>query len=811
MKIHDEIRSFDAGASAVAFPLGGIGTGNVSLGARGELRDWEIFNLPAKGAALPLTFFAIRCRQGGAAPVARVLEGPIQPPHLLSHGYHPMTGAGLPRCKGTSFRGEYPLAAIEFNDEDLPVSVELEAYTPLLPLNPEDSGIPCAILTYRVFNPTDEPVAVTLAGTISNPVGNSRFDPYANTASVEFGRSLNEFRDEGALRGLYMSNDQIAEDDTMFGSLALVSDHAEATVKRYWMRGEWWDYMHGFWDELLAQGRLSDSDDEADGERLPTGSLALQDELAPGASKDFRFILTWHFPNRPDTWDLRTLDRLGLDEADVGTTRNHYATRFSDAWAVGAYVSRHLARLEAGTKRFHEALFGSTLPAVVLDAVSANIVPLRSTTCFWLEDGRFYGWEGCNDEYGCCPGSCTHVWSYAYTLAYLFPSLEREMRRIEFNVETGDDGFMRFRSFGTFHQEFLWDGRTDAAVDGQMGSILRAYREWQLSGDDDFLREIWGGIKRAIGFASAYWDKDGDHVLDAVQHNTYDIEFHGPNPLCGIYYLAALLAVEAMAKLMNEEELGARCRRAFETGSANLDAMLWNGGYYVQRVADVNAQKYQHGLGCLSDQLLGELHTRILGLGCVMPAERVRQALKSIFDNNFKEDLSDHANCQRVYALNDEAGLLLCTWPDGGRPALPFPYADEVWTGIEYQVAAHLIYEGWVDEGLRLTGELRARHDGLRRNPWNEVECGNHYARSMASWALLLALSGAQVAPGSGDMTFSPVGELLNKDEPFKCFWSNGRAWGLYTQSWDADAGKWRPSLEVLGGEADGVACKIAD
>ena len=208
---------------------------------------------------------------------------------------------------------------------------------------------------------------------------------------------------------------------------------------------------------------------------------------------------------------------------------------------------------------------------------------------------------------------------------------------------------------------------------------------------------------------------------------------------------------------MNEDDLSARCRRAFESGSANLDAMLWNGGYYVQRVADVNAQKYQHGLGCLSDQLLGELHTRILGLGYVMPAGRVRRALKSIFDNNFKEDLSDHANCQRVYALNDEAGLLLCTWPDGGRPALPFPYADEVWTGIEYQVAAHLIYEGWVDEGLRLTGELRARHDGLRRNPWNEVECGNHYARSMASWALLLALSGAQVAPGSGDMTFAPA------------------------------------------------------
>ena len=450
--------------------------------------------------------------------------------------------------------------------------------------------------------------------------------------------------------------------------------------------------------------------------------------------------------------------------------------------------------------------FSSTLPAVVLDAISANIVPVRSTTCFWLEDGRFYGWEGCHDDAGCCPGSCTHVWSYAYTIAYLFPSLEREMRRIEFNVETGDDGFMHFRSFGTFHQDFVWAGRTDAAVDGQMGSILRAYREWQLGGDDGFLAEIWSGIKRAIGFAGVYWDKDGDHVLDGVQHNTYDIEFHGPNPLCGIYYLAALRAVEEMAGIMGEPDLAARCRAAFEAGSANLDSQLWNGEFYVQRLDDVNAHKYQHGIGCLSDQLLGELHARILGLGNTLPADHIRSALKSIYNYNFLEDFSEHPNCQRVYALNDESGLLLCSWPHGDRPHLPFPYADEVWTGIEYQVAAHLIYEGWLDEGLRIVEAVRERHDGIRRNPWNEVECGNHYARSMSSWALLLALTGAHVDPATGDLSFTPVSQFLSKDESFKTLWSNGRAWGTYKQSWDDVAGEWGASFDVLGGDGAQLA-----
>ena len=803
MKYHEGIRSYDHTAAALAFPLGGVGTGNVSLGARGELRDWEIFNRPAKGATIPLTFFALRCQQAGHDPKARVLEGPLQPPFDQSHGFHPMTSHGLPRFQGTSFRGQYPFAAIEFDDDKLPVAVELEAYTPLLPLNPEDSGIPCAILNYSVANRSEDPVDVAVVGTISNPTGGIQLDQYRNLSAIDLAQTSNAFRDEETLRGLYMTDKRTPESDINYGSLALTTDHESVMAKRYWMRGLWWDYMHEFWDDLLAEGMLRDPADDLPGERLPTGSLGLLARLEPGERQDFRFILTWHIPNRPNTWDLRDLPMLSVDEADVGTARNHYATRFADAWEAARYTLANLPRLEATTRQFHDALFESTLPAVVIDAISANIVPLRSTTCFWLEDGRFYGWEGCFDDAGCCAGTCTHVWSYAYTGAYLFPSLEREMRKIEFNFETNDEGFMRFRSFATFHDDFIWSGRTDAAVDGQMGSVLRAYREWRLCGDDDFLAEIWEGIKRAIGFASGYWDKDNDQVLDAVQHNTYDIEFHGPNPLCGIYYLAALRAVEEMARAMGEDDLSARCRGARETGGANLDAMLWNGDYYIQKLDELNAQRYQHGEGCLSDQLLGQLHASLLGLGDLLPAAHVKTALKSIFDHNFKRDFSEHANCQRVYALNDEAGLLLCSWPQGGRPRLPFPYADEVWTGIEYQVAAHLILEGWVDEGVEIVAALRERHDGIRRNPWNEVECGNHYARSMASWALLLALSGMQIDAETGEAAFSPVAQLLSEQEPFKAFWSDGRSWGVYSQAWDAESEGWKAEFEALGAAND--------
>lgn len=789
------IRTFDSRHSVLAFPLGGIGTGNVSLGARGDLRDWEIFNTPAKDRGLPNTFFAIRTQVGDQPPVTRVLEGPIQPPHTLSHGYHPATTAGLPRLSGTTFYGEYPFATIDFDAPELPVDVQLEAYTPLLPLNPEDSGIPCAILTYTITNTAWEPVKLTLVGSLINPTGEPQFDVYGNLQANKSGQNINEFRDDERFRGLYLYSTGIDADSLSYGNMSLVTDHEQVTVKPQWLRGAWYDFLRDFWDDLVEDGLLTDLnyDSPAEDKRPDTGSLGLLDTLQPGESRTYRFVLTWYFPNRINSWS-RTSDKI---------TRNHYATRFDSAWDVAHYVFEEFERLDSVTRQFHSALFGSTMPPYVLDAISANIVPVRSHTCFWLEDGRFFGWEGCFDDAGCCPGSCTHVWSYAHTAAFLFPSLERKMRDIEFQVETEDDGYMAFRNFRAFDEVFSWawgDQKPEAASDGQMGSILRAYREWQLSGgDNEWLKTNWSGIKRAIDYASVHWDTDKDHVLDGRQHNTYDIEFYGPNPLSTIYYLAALRATEEMAKILGEDDIAQRCRAAFETGSKNTDAMLWNGEFYIQKLDDVNAYKYQHGIGCLSDQMLGQLHARVLGLGDLLPADHIRSAVKAIYDYNFRTDFHDHVNCQRTYVLNDEAGLILCTWPNGGQPRFPFVYSDEVWTGIEYHVAAHLIYEGWIEEGLAIVEAVRQRHDGRRRNPWNEVECGNHYSRSMSSWAILTALSGAVTDPQAGELRFKPV--VGADDTYYKTFWSTGTAWGTYTMHRTTPADPWQEQVEVLGGD----------
>jgi hypothetical protein len=191
-----------------------------------------------------------------------------------------------------------------------------------------------------------------------------------------------------------------------------------------------------------------------------------------------------------------------------------------------------------------------------------------------------------------------------------------------------------------------------------------------------------------------------------------------------------------------------------------------------------------------------------------VPREHTWSELQAIFRHNFKRDFTNHVNTQRTYILNGEAGLTLCSWPDGGEPKFPFPYSDEVWTGIEYQVAAHLIYEGQLAEGLEIIKAVQERHDGVRRNPWNEVECGHHYARSMSSWAVLLALSGVRCDVPRGELSFDPVMEASTDENVFTSFWSCGRGWGTYTQRRDTPGGAWQPSVEVLGGDMTGMRVK---
>jgi hypothetical protein len=256
-----------------------------------------------------------------------------------------------------------------------------------------------------------------------------------------------------------------------------------------------------------------------------------------------------------------------------------------------------------------------------------------------------------------------------------------------------------------------------------------------------------------------------------------------------------------------------------ERSSRFMDEQLFNGEYYQQKVqyhglrntsfaasvAHVDdhssemqqllkreGPKYQYGSGCLSDGVIGAWMARSYGIETPLIRDNVRKTLQAIFQHNFKTDLSMHANAQRPgYAMGHEPGLLLCSWPRGGKPTLPFVYSDEVWTGIEYQVASHLIDEGFVKEGLTIVKALRSRYDGRTRNPWNEYECGNYYARAMASYSLLGALAGFRYSAVKRTLWFGPQLNI----RPFKTFFSTARAFGVIT----LDAGLLR--IRVIEGE----------
>jgi len=349
-----------------------------------------------------------------------------------------------------------------------------------------------------------------------------------------------------------------------------------------------------------------------------------------------------------------------------------------------------------------------------------------------------------------------------------------------------------------------------AAADGQMGCIMKMYRDWQLSGDDEMLRTLWPHVKKAVEFCwiPGGWDADKDGVMDGCQHNTMDVEYYGPNPQMGIWYLGALRAAEEMAKHLGDKEFASACRELFHKGRGWIDARLFNGEYYEHEIQppkdesqiaasllvgmgakDPTKPDYQLGAGCLVDQLVGQYMAHVCGLGYLVEREHVRATLRSIMKYNYRENLYDHFNCMRSFALGDEAVLLMASYPKD-RPKNPFSYFTEVMTGFEYTAAVGMLYEDLRNDGLKCISNIRDRYDGRKRSPFDEAECGHHYARAMASWAAVLALSGFNYSGVDKSMTFAA------QDGTF--FWSNGYAWG--NCSLGRSGGRTHVALSVLHG-----------
>ena len=811
--------------SQISFPLGGIGSGSIGLAGNGRLLDWEIFNRPARGSMNGFSHFAVKAEARGKVLDARVLNSDLSAPYqgegstnFQGIGFGParMTMAGLPHFEELIFNGEYPFATLEYFGSKFPGKLKLTAFNPLIPSNSKDSSIPSAFFEFEITNNTGNTISYTIAGTIKNP-------------QSKYGAAQNRFSKTNGFSTVTTGSNGLKKTDVNFGELCIASDAKKVSRQEYWYRGTWFDNLTIFWKDFSSFGPLKNRiyPVEKKCKAEDHATLAGKVSIKSGEKKTIKFIISWNYPNRENYWDKPDCACKGnCKPAKPIIWKNYYASIFKDAKASALYSLKEWKRLSGQTKIYKEALFSSTLPGPVLDAVSANISILKSATCLRLPDGSFYSFEGCHASEGCCEGSCTHVWNYAYAIPFLFPGLERSMRDLNFKYNQREDGGLVFRIKLPLGSK---RGLFRPCADGQFGDVIKIYRDWKISGDDKWLKGHWPAIKKAIEFAWAKtnedkWDEDKDGILEGRQHHTLDMELFGPNSWLSGFYLAALKAGSEMAAYFGDYRAAAEYLGLFEKGRAYADKYLFNGEYYQQNI-NLNDRKildkfsgkektligtgtlkaywddehkeikYQIGEGCGIDQVAAEWHANLCGLGSIFDKEQVKKALASIYKYNFKKSMRDFVNPCRLYCLNDEAGTVIAEYPKGKRkPFVPAPYAEETFHGCEYAVASHMIQEGLVKEGLEITKALRDRYDGKKRNPWNEFECGSNYARSMASYSLLPALSGFEYDMRNGMLGFAPK---IKVKGCFKCFWSVEGAWGTVKIKKSA------AELTVLGGKLE--------
>ena len=802
----DEERSLYTGDRLlqIAMPMGGIGAGCICLNGYGGLQDFSIRHRPELSASPDqhmlgdAAFALLRDRGSGST---RLVEGPFPPQKiydlgLRAQGYRGGGHEGFPRFRECSFRGEYPFGTVHLAEPGFPLQVTITGFNPFIPLDVTNSSIPCAILEYRLFNPTAEPVNYEFSFHLSHlaPGKNLKLAPSSRNSVVPG-------------KGVYLFNEE-DPNSAEFGSACLLAVGYAPRIKAMWFRGSWNDSLSSLWHEISSGNfQPNDGNNSSGLTGRNGGSVLLEGGLERGESILYPLVIAWHFPNVGFRSGGLKSEQKGcaepctcIDEPISPEWRPYYVTNWKDARQVAEYVCNNYTQLRNRTQAFHDALHSSNLPAPVLEAVSANLAILKSPTILLQENGNLWGWEGCFADRGCCPGSCTHVWNYAQSIPHLFPELERTLREQELERSMDERGHVNFRAA-------LPDGPTDhgfyAAADGQPGGVMKVFREWQICGDQKWLEKLYPLVKRSMDYCIETWDPWQKGVLEEPHHNTYDIEFWGPDGMCSSIYIGALVAMSAMARATGHLEQAPDYDVLARRGARFIDEQLFNGEYYQQQVKyaglkdtsfeeriEENAAeapveklllktegpKYQYGAGCLSDGIIGAWLAGMCGLEFPLSSEHIRAHLKSVFKYNFKGSLWEHANPQRPgYALGDEPGLLLCTWPRGGKPTLPFVYSDEVWTGIEYQVASHLIMNGFVEEGLQIVQATRSRYDGRVRNPWNEYECGNYYARAMASYALLIAISGFVYSAVSKTLFIAPKTDL----PVFKTFFSTSLGWGV--------------------------------
>lgn len=808
--------------SRIAFPIGGLGTGMFCVEGSGAISNMnirhktEMLNEPTMFAGLYLK---------GVDNGSIVVEGQV--PDWKKFGQPQSTKGyggtwGLPRFKDCDFEVKFPFAKLRMSDDELKMDVTMKVWNPFIPTDENNSGLPVAGFEYTFKNKYAKEVEAIFSYNSKNFVdirnGGASIRPIEN--------------------GFIISQKGTETQPFHQADFVIFTDEPETKVNYCWFRGWSFDSFTMCWNEMSSGVIKENPANMAD---APGASLYVPFRLQPGESKTIRLYMAWYVPFSLVREGLEPIDDVDVPIVPVVNERGEpagyidtsiqlsdkyrpwYSSRFANIEEVADYWMKNYNTLKEKTELFTDAFYATTLPAEVVEAVAANLTILKSPAIFRQYDGRMWNWEGCGNEYGSCYGSCTHVWNYAQAIPHLFPKMERTLRETEFFVSQAKNGHQAFRSAlpirpirHNFH----------AAADGQLGGIMKVYRDWHIYGNDEWLKLIYSYVQNSLDYCINTWDPKRKGVIEEPHHNTYDIEFWGPSGMINSYYTGALQAFVAMGEHLEKDMT--EYRELLDKSIDYMENQLYDGEYFIQnirwkelqasdptKVQSVNSNyskegldllekegpKYQYGKGCLSDGVVGAWLSLVCGLDEAIDRKKILSHLLSVHKYNLKRNLRKHVNPQRsTFALGDEGGLLLCSWPKGGKLQLPFVYSNEVWTGIEYQVASHLMFEGEVEKGLDIVRTCRDRYDGRVRNPFNEYECGAWYARAMSSYAMLQALTGIQ---------YDAVDSTLYIDsrigDDFTSFLSTETGFG------NVGLKDGKPFIEVKYGKIDVKKCFVSD
>jgi len=785
--VPDVFKATEGELKYIGMPVGGINCGQLYISGDGKLWMWHIFR--TRYNRNPDSNLLIRMEQGAhyAYPdnIFDREERPVSQGVAIKvsqKGNTIIKKLNKENFKNISFRGEYPISKIAYKAQELPVEINLEAFSPFIPGELDKSSNPATILSYKVKNTSSEKVKVSLAGWLENAVcpytKNEKLGNRKVTLIEKSNRSTLFYQTEGKEDLLRMEG---------YGSMSW-SIYNGKSLAAFNINPE--SETSAIFSALEEENKTTNYSSPLN--KTQINVLGKCFNLKPGEEKEVTFVLGWYFPhlnNQPEN----NKDLMGV--TGIKDLKLHYSTRFKSADDVANYICTNFEALAGATRLWNKTYYDSTLPYWLLDRSFIPINSMATNTLLRFSNGRIWGWEGVE----CCPGTCQHVWQYAQAMARIFPQAERNLR--EQTDLVSDIGYIN----ETGEYAFRAENERRVAHDGHCGTIMRMYREHKLSNSNTFLKTNYSKIKKSVQFIIRE-DINLDGLLEGKQTNTLDAAWYGPMGWISSLYLGALATGKQMALEMEDTTFANECNTLLERGRENIVKEVFNGEYFIHKPDYENQPlAINSNDGCHIDQVLGQSFSSQLGVpDRVVPKIETISALESIWKYNFAPDAFAYQKAHkaikgpRIYATQGEAGTLMCTWPKGGAekavPGMesreenpdhwsgPGIYFDEVMNGFEYQVAVHMIWEGLLEKGLATAKVIHDRYNARKRNPFNEIECSDHYSRSMASYGVLLSVCGFDYHGPKCEIEFDP--KITPED--FKAPFTVAEGWGSFVQKRDS-------------------------